>query len=166
VQYVPGVEDDGAVTGSGGTAKSPERVYQSESQFSTHKNVAKQITCAQSTRMVTGMHERHCDAGRPCVGPYVIYAKASAGSEVPTHWHPADGELIWISSTGRFKMKDTGDQTVKPGMFVRVPSKHAHSERCITVCSFYAVGDQAFDIHYINARNEIPFERARAPKKH
>jgi hypothetical protein len=104
--------------------------------------------------------------GNPAHGAYVIYAKASAGCEVPTHWHTADGELIWISGTGRFKMKDVGEQTVKPGMFVRVPSKHAHSERCITVCSFYAVGDQAFDIHYIDANgNEIPFEQAIAPKK-
>jgi mannose-6-phosphate isomerase-like protein (cupin superfamily) len=104
--------------------------------------------------------------GDPAHGAYVIYAKASAGCEVPTHWHTANGELIWISGTGRFKMKDIGNQTVKPGMFVRVPSKHVHSERCITVCSFYAVGDQAFDIHYIDANgNEIPWERAMAPKK-
>jgi mannose-6-phosphate isomerase-like protein (cupin superfamily) len=104
--------------------------------------------------------------GDPQHGAYVIYAKASAGCEVPSHWHTADGKLIWISGTGKFKMKDIGDQTVKPGMFVRVPSKHVHSERCITVCSFYAVGDQAFDIHYIDASgNEIPFEQAVASKK-
>jgi mannose-6-phosphate isomerase-like protein (cupin superfamily) len=104
--------------------------------------------------------------GDPAHGAYVIYAKASAGCEVPTHWHTANGELIWISGTGQFKMKDVGDQTVKPGMYVRVPSKHAHSERCMTVCSFYAVGDQAFDIHYIDASgNEIPFEQAVASKK-
>jgi len=104
--------------------------------------------------------------GDPAHGAYVIYAKASSGCEVPTHWHTADGELIWISGTGHFKMKDIGDQTVKPGMYVRVPSKHVHSERCITVCSFYVVGAQAFDIHYIDASgNEIPFEQAVAPKK-
>jgi hypothetical protein len=77
----------------------------------------------------------------------VIYAKASAGCEVPIHWHTAGGELFWISGTRQFKMKDIGEQTVKAGMFVRVPSKHQHSERCVTSCSFYAVGDQAFDIH-------------------
>jgi mannose-6-phosphate isomerase-like protein (cupin superfamily) len=104
--------------------------------------------------------------GDPAQGAYVIYAKASAGCEVPTHWHSADGELIWISGTGRFRMKDIGDQTVNAGMFVRVPSKHPHSERCITTCSFYAVGDQAFDIHYLDASgNEIPFEQALASKK-
>jgi hypothetical protein len=104
--------------------------------------------------------------GDPAHGPYVIYAKASAGCEVPIHWHTANGELVWISGTGHFKMKDIGDQTVKPGMFVRVPSKHVHSERCITVCSFYAVADQAFDIHYIDASgNEIPFEQAIASKR-
>ena len=44
---------------------------------------------------------------------------------------------------------------------------HAHSERCLTACSFYAVGDQAFDIHYIDASgNEIPFEQAVSSKKH
>jgi hypothetical protein len=105
--------------------------------------------------------------GDPAHGAYVIYARASAGCEVPTHWHTADGELFWISGTGHFKMKDVGLQTVKPGMFVRVPSKHAHSERCLTACSFYAVGDQAFDIHYIDASgNEIPFEQAVSSKKH
>jgi hypothetical protein len=67
----------------------------------------------------------------------VIYAKASASCEVPTHWHTADGDLIWISGTGRFKMKDTGDQTVKPGMFARVLSKHAYSERCMEHPSQY-----------------------------
>ena len=104
--------------------------------------------------------------GDPAHGAYVIYAKASAGCEVPSHWHSADGELIWISGTGRFKMKDIGDHTVRPGMFVRVPSKHVHSERCTTACSFFAVGDQAFGIHYIDANgNEIPLEQALASKK-
>jgi quercetin dioxygenase-like cupin family protein len=64
--------------------------------------------------------------GDPTHGAYVIYAKASAGCEVPAHRHTADGELIWISGTGNFKMKDISDQIVKPGMFSRVPSKRLH----------------------------------------
>jgi hypothetical protein len=104
--------------------------------------------------------------GDPAKGAYVIYAKASAGCQVPPHWHTADGELIWISGTGRFNMKGVGDQTAKPGMFVRVPSKHPHSERCITACSFYAVGDGAFDIHYIDGSgNEVPVEQALSSTK-
>src|SRR5215831_3833449 len=104
--------------------------------------------------------------GDPAHGAYVIYAKASAECEVPTHWHTADGELFWISGTGHFKMKDIGDETVKPGMFVRVPARHLHAERCITACAFYAVGDQAFDIHYVDANgNEIALERAVALQK-
>ena len=44
MQYATGVQDDGD-NRSGGTAKSVERAYQSESRFSTHES-AKQISCA------------------------------------------------------------------------------------------------------------------------
>lgn len=97
------------------------------------------------------MYERYCDARGPLARRVCNLRESFGGLRSPHSLHTADGELIWISGTGRFTMKDVGDQTVKPGMFVSVPSKHHHSERCITACSFYAVGDQAFDIHYVDA---------------
>jgi len=103
--------------------------------------------------------------GDPAHGAYVIYAKTSADCEVPTHWHTAGGELFWISGTRQFKMKDIGEQTVKAGMFVRVPSKHQHSERCVTSCSFYAVGDKLSTFIYRCKWERTPIRTGGALRK-
>src|SRR3954467_10403198 len=88
-----------------------------------------------------------CIKGAPVKGDpskaFVLYAKATAGCDIPMHWHSASEDLTWITGSGQLKMKDSADQTATSGMFVHMPSKHPHALKCTTACTFYVTSDGA-----------------------
>lgn len=112
-----------------------------------------------------------CFKGLPVQGdPFkeaaVIYAKATAGCNIPTHWHTATENLTWISGSANLQMKGAADQKLSAGMFVHLPGKHEHAVRCTTACTLHVITSGAFDIHYVDASgNEIPVEQALAAGK-
>jgi quercetin dioxygenase-like cupin family protein len=99
--------------------------------------------------------------GDPTKGAFVIYGKATAGCDIPTHWHTSTEDVTWLSGSAQLKMKGSADQTLSSGTFVHLPSKHEHAVRCSTACAMYINSDGAFDIHYVDASGkEIPVEQA------
>lgn len=99
--------------------------------------------------------------GDPFKGAAVIYAKASAGCNIPTHWHTATENLTWVSGSANLKMKGSADQTLSAGTYVHLPAKHEHALKCTTACMLYVNTSGAFDIHYVDAGGkEIPVEQA------
>jgi len=99
--------------------------------------------------------------GDPFKGAAVIYAKASAGCNIPIHWHTATENLTWIGGSAQLQMKGSADQTIGSGTFVHLPAKHQHALRCTTACTLYINTSGAFDIHYVDAAGkEIPVEQA------
>jgi len=104
--------------------------------------------------------------GDPFKGAATIYAKASAGCNIPTHWHTAAENLTWIAGLASLKMKGSADQAIGTGTFVHLPGRHEHALRCTTACTMYIVTSGAFDIHYVDAAGkEIPVEQALAAAK-
>ena len=125
--------------------------------MATKPSADKMINVPGLPKCITGQPMR----GDPGKGAFVIYAKASAGCDIPMHWHTAGEELSWISGSGHLKMKDEADQTMTAGMFAHFPAKHPHALKCTTACTFYVNSDGAFDIHYVDASgNEIPTDQA------
>ena len=104
--------------------------------------------------------------GDPFKEAAIIYAKAAAGCNIPTHWHTATENLTWINGAATIKMKGSADQALAPGMFVHLPGKHEHALKCTTSCTLYVITSGAFDIHYVDASGkEIPPDQALAGGK-
>ena len=99
--------------------------------------------------------------GDPFKGAATIYAKASAGCNIPTHWHTATENLTWVAGAANLKMKGSADQAMSAGMFVHLPGKHEHALKCTTACTLFIITSGTFDIHYVDAGGkEIPVEQA------
>ena len=99
--------------------------------------------------------------GDPFKSAAVIYAKAAAGCNIPTHWHTAAERLTWVSGSANLKMKGSADTSLSAGYFVNLPGKHEHALKCTTACVMYINTSAAFDIHYVDASGkEIPAEQA------
>ena len=99
--------------------------------------------------------------GDPFKGAATIYAKASAGCNIPSHWHTATENLTWVAGSANLKMKGAADQTMGAGTFVHLPGKHEHALKCTTACTLFVITSAAFDIHYVDANGkEIPVEQA------
>lgn len=104
--------------------------------------------------------------GDPFKGAATIYAKAAAGCNIPTHWHTATENLVWVSGFANLKMKGSADQAPSSGMFIHLPGKHEHALKCTSACTLYVITSGAFDIHYVDANGkEIPVEQALGAKK-
>ena len=99
--------------------------------------------------------------GDPGAGPSVLLVRSGARCRVPRHWHTPNEELMVVSGTARVGMKDQAAETLRPGGFAYVPSKHQHDFACAAACSFFVVSDAPFDIHYLDdAGGEIPMDQA------
>jgi quercetin dioxygenase-like cupin family protein len=103
-------------------------------------------------------------SGDPSKGPSVIAFKATAGCVVPWHWHTPTEQLMIVSGSAKLQMKNGRTETLGPGDFALMPSKHVHQFTCVSACTGFVHSDAAFDIHYVDANGkEIP--PATAPRK-
>jgi quercetin dioxygenase-like cupin family protein len=99
--------------------------------------------------------------GDPASGPATIFIRSAAGCRIPLHWHTANETLMVVSGTARVGMKGQTPDTLRPGSYAFVPSKHHHNFVCPVACNFFLVSDAAFDIHYVDdAGGEIPMDQA------
>jgi quercetin dioxygenase-like cupin family protein len=95
--------------------------------------------------------------GDPTKGPATILIKATTGCKIPWHWHTATEGLIMVSGKAKVEMKDAPTATMAPGDYAYLPGKHQHQFTCVAACTFFAVTEGAFDIHYVDKDgNEIP----------
>ena len=53
--------------------------------------------------------------GDPTKGPSVILFKAAAGCRIPWHWHTPGEQVMMVSGTGVFEMKDAKPLRFGPG---------------------------------------------------
>lgn len=99
--------------------------------------------------------------GNPRSGPAWVLLKLASGCRVPTHWHTANEDLVVISGRGSLVMKDAPPLQFVPGAFASLPNHHTHQANCTRSCLLFAIGDAAFDIHYVDAKGEeIPLDQA------
>jgi quercetin dioxygenase-like cupin family protein len=99
--------------------------------------------------------------GDPAAGPSVLLVRSTAACRIPRHWHTPNEQLMVVSGTARLGMKDQTAESLRPGDYAYVPSKHQHEFFCPAACSFFVVSDAPFDIHYVDdAGNEIPMAQA------
>jgi len=106
-------------------------------------------------------------SGDPTKGASVLLFKGKAGCMVPWHWHTPVEQVMLVSGSATFEMKDhKGSTTVGPGGYAMMPSKHVHQFKCTSACTGFVSSDTAFDIHYVDAAGkEVPPEAALAKKK-
>lgn len=106
-------------------------------------------------------------SGDPAKGSSVILFKGKAGCRVPWHWHTPTEQVMIVSGSAKFEMKDhAGSTVVGPGGYAMMPSKHVHQFTCTAACTGFVTSDAAFDIHYVDASGkEIPPEKAIAKKR-
>jgi len=93
-------------------------------------------------------------SGDPTKGPSVIVAKLAAGCAIPWHWHTGNEQLMFVSGTARFDMKDGKSATLTAGGFAQNPGHHVHQLRCTSACALYVNSDAPFDIHYVDAQGK------------
>ncbi len=91
-------------------------------------------------------------SGDPSKGPFILFAKAAAGSTIPWHWHTAAERLMIVSGAADVQMKDGNPVRLEAGGFASLPAQHVHQFRCERDCTFYLDSDGAFDIHYVNGQ--------------
>ncbi len=91
-------------------------------------------------------------SGDPAKGPFILLAKATAGSIVPWHWHTANERLMIVSGVADVEMKDGSPVRLQAGGFASLPAQHVHQFRCEQDCTFYIDSDGAFNIHYVNGQ--------------
>ena len=101
-------------------------------------------------------------SGDPGKGASVILFKGKPGCRVPWHWHTPTENVMIVSGSAKFEMKDHGGSTViGPGGYAMMPGKHVHQFTCTSACTGFVASDGAFDIHYVDASGkEIPSENA------
>jgi quercetin dioxygenase-like cupin family protein len=106
-------------------------------------------------------------SGDPSKGASILLFKGRAGCRVPWHWHTPTEQVMIVSGSAVFDMKDhKGPLMLGPGGYARMPSKHIHQFTCTSACSGFVSSDAAFDIHYVDAAGkEITPEAALAKKK-
>ena len=104
--------------------------------------------------------------GNPRSGPSWVLLKLASGCRVPWHWHTPTEQVMIVSGSARFEMKDHGATVIGPGGYAMMPSKHIHQFTCTAACTGFVTSDAAFDIHYVDASgNEIQPERAFGGKR-
>jgi len=104
--------------------------------------------------------------GYTAKGASVILFKGKPGCRVPWHWHTPTEQVMIVSGSARFEMKDHGATVIGPGGYAMMPSKHIHQFTCTAACTGFVTSDAAFDIHYVDASgNEIQPERAFGGKR-
>jgi quercetin dioxygenase-like cupin family protein len=105
-------------------------------------------------------------SGDPSKGPSVIAFKATAGCVIPWHWYTPTEQLMIVSGSAKLEMKDGRTETLGPGDFALMPTKHVHQFTCISACTGFVHSDAAFDIHYVDANGkEIAPDAALRKKK-
>jgi quercetin dioxygenase-like cupin family protein len=105
-------------------------------------------------------------SGDPSKGASVILFKGKPGCRVPWHWHTPTEQVMIVSGSAKFEMKDHGSTLIGAGGYAMMPSKHVHQVTCMAACTGFVTSDAAFDIHYVDASgNEIPPERAFGRKR-
>lgn len=92
--------------------------------------------------------------GNPANRPSYIFIRMDTGCAIPWHWHSANEMLMMVSGTGRIDMRDAKPQTIAPGAFALFAPHHVHQFRCAHRCTFYLHTDAAFDIHYVNHKED------------
>jgi quercetin dioxygenase-like cupin family protein len=99
--------------------------------------------------------------GNPRSGPAWVYLKLASGCQVPWHWHTPNEDLVAISGQGTLEMRNGPSITIAPGVLAFMPSEHVHRAKCSRTCLFFAISDDAFDIHYVDPMGEeIELEEA------
>ena len=99
--------------------------------------------------------------GNPRFGAASVLLKLASGCRVPWHWHTANETLVVISGQGSIAMRDGPPLKFVPGAYAYLPAHHAHQATCTRTCILFSGADAAFDIHYVDDRNqEIPLEQA------
>ncbi len=93
-------------------------------------------------------------SGDPAKGPFILLAKAAAGSTIPWHWHTGAERLMIVSGVADVEMKDGKPVRLQAGGFAELPARHVHQFRCEQECVFYLDSDAAFDIHYVDGQGK------------
>lgn len=98
--------------------------------------------------------------GNPASEPILVLVKLERKCAIPWHWHTPNEYVMLVKGEGYLEMKDNNKaQTLKPGGFGAMPSKHVHQFQCTSKsCMVYVHADSGpFDIHYVDAQGkEIP----------
>jgi len=103
------------------------------------------------------------ERGDPKGSGSVMLVKMGSGCVVPSHWHTANEQLIFISGTAQLLMKGEQPRPVSAGTYAYLPATHAHQLTCKDNCTFYRMIDGPADIHYVDAAgNEIATDAALA----
>lgn len=105
--------------------------------------------------------------GDPAKGSFIVAVKLTTGCTIPWHWHTAGEYLMIVSGKGRMEMKGSQPRMIQAGSYVQLPPHHVHQFHCTKSCTFFFYSDGAFDIHYLDAKeNEIsPDEALKAVKE-
>ena len=88
--------------------------------------------------------------------------KMSAGCRVPWHWHKSTEQVMMVSGSGVFEMKDAKPLRFGPGggAYVAVPGHHVHRASCTTGCTQFVIF-RYYDLHFVDdAGKEIPPDEA------
>jgi quercetin dioxygenase-like cupin family protein len=104
-------------------------------------------------------------SGDPAKGASILLFRGKAGCTVPWHWHTPTENVMMVSGSAKFEMKDQGATTVGPGGYAMMPSKHVHRFTCTSACTGFVTSDAAFDIHYVDASGKEIRPEAALPKK-
>src|SRR6476659_7969034 len=79
--------------------------------------------------------------GDPSKGPSVIVFKGTAGCTIPWHWHTPTEQVMIVSGSAKVEMKGGASETLGPGGFAMMPSKHVHQFTCASACSAFVSSD-------------------------
>jgi len=104
-------------------------------------------------------------SGDPAKGASIILFKGKAGCTVPWHWHTPVENVMIVSGSAKFEMKNHGATTIGPGGYAMMPSKHVHRFTCSSACTGFVTSDAAFDIHYVDAGGKEIAPEAALPKR-
>lgn len=77
--------------------------------------------------------------------------KMSAGCRIPWHWHTSSEQVMMVSGSGVFEMKDAKPLLFGPGggAYVAVPGRHVHRASCTSACTEF-VTFRHHDLHYVD----------------
>jgi quercetin dioxygenase-like cupin family protein len=126
----------------------PKVVNPAEMKFQAPQNTP---ACVQSAVL----------SGDPSKEASVMFLKLSPSCTVPLHWHTANEQIMMVSGTAKAAPHPGKPQTLKPGAYAFMPSKHHHAFSCNMACTLYLTSDGAFDIHYVDpSGKEISPEEA------
>jgi quercetin dioxygenase-like cupin family protein len=95
-------------------------------------------------------------------GIWVGLFKMSAGCRVPWHWYKSTEQVMMVSGSGVFEIKDAKPLRFGPGggAYVAVPGHHVHRVSCTTACTQFVTFEH-YDLHYVDdTGKEIPPDEA------